>query len=399
MKPTMPRVVTSNDPQAAQAVQPIYCAPTNKGFAGFMARTTPVSGSDTQLNGAPNQGHLRTADGKPTPIPSGVKGSSNLREYHYLNYEEVLKGILATEVAPPPMASIFGNTMSSASKKTYFEQVSDYLFYESRVANRPSGTSGPLNIAPVPGYNILFMDASETSHHVLGKLQSITHNISSTGGATTQYEISHSREIGEKDLWNGDLAEPPLPPWYSSSFGTRRALKPSDYSTLTPENQAAFKDVRSVNDFSNIGEMYQKTLGKANPNLNWGPDSITNKKYPTVLAAALSIAETYEAYVKNGNTQDFINPQIRRPYVLLEEYFKYLGADITPGQVGVSFVPDPKDLKFTGKIMDGGFVSRAKANKIDKNLEPLFGATSVSRRRKPVDAYLDALNNSQGFRG
>ena len=389
MIPTLPSTVMANmDTTAIKTVRRLFCAPSNRGFAGFMQHRA-ITGT-SQFDGPPGQGYRGDS------ADLSVKTATALTGSQYLTHEEIIKGIYLTEAPMPPLANIMGRTSSSGQQFSFYRQAADYLFYESRFASRGAATSGPLNIAPVPGLNILFLDASETEHHVIGKLQSITHTISSTDGATTSYQISHAREVNERDVWDNASAEPPLPPWYSKEFGFRRAVKPSDYNQLSKESQANFVGIHDINDFSSIGTYYNKILGTPEPGKSLGSESITSPKNPTVMGATYALSEVYKSYATMEATLEFIHPQSRRNYVLLEDYFYFLGANL---QKGVSFNADPVDLKFTGAVFDGGYVDKTTSNKRDNNLKPFFGKKSVDLRRKAVDAYLDVLNNSEGFRG
>lgn len=374
--------------------QKFHYAPA--GFAQFQAKSDSTA-EDPQFGNAGVSGNM----GDET---TESKVSHKLKEFNYLSYEEVLKGIFSDQAAMMPGAQALSKSADGASQTRFYQRATDYLFYKSRLSARPTNTSGPLNFAAVPGFPMLLLDDSPASQNVIGHLARITHQISTEGGGYTSYSITHSRLVEEKDLWNGTLHEPPIPPWYDASlFGFRRDLQPKDYQNLPLALQSRVKKLGAVTDFgnSNLKTFYSTLLGasKVGSETYLGGLPITTPQFPNLVAATLALVEAYKAAKTSGVVSNFIDLQIRRNYVLLDEVFTFLGASVDDSKKKNTF-KDVVDLVFTGSVFDGGFVDKA-TNETSRDLElkTVFGTTATAKRRAPIKAYRDRLLKERGFRG
>jgi len=394
-QPSIPQVLKSmggND-----VFLPTYYAPV--GFRDFHKKHDASPEKQEAANkhdkAPPGQGKADAPVGKDAELTS-----ITLQDFNHLSYEEIMRGIEYLRIGAPPACSLFTRTMDSAKRGTYFDQLADYLFYQNRYQVRSGGTSGPLNLAPIPGLNMLIIDASEVGDHIVAQLQSISHNISSTGGARTSYQMNYVRSVDERDMWSHEIVEPNIPPWYDHAvFGSKSEVTPSDYQGLSAEHKDMFQLAKRLNKFPNVGSFYQKLIGTYNEKHSKGSDSITNKTYSTLLGATLRIEEEYLHSLQTGGVEEYINTQTRRSYVLLEDYFKFLGAELTADQKGMSFSENVNTV-FQGKIFDGGYVDTApNQNKRDAAMKPYMGKVLLDKRRIPVDMYRKSLAENRGFRG
>ena len=330
-----------------------------------------------------------------------IKTSTKLQDYNFMSFEEILKGIFSDQDHIMPAAHTLATVAKYDKQNKFYQRAVDHLFFKKRYASRNASASGALNLAAIPGFNILLLDGSTAEQHVIGTLEGITHTISIESGASTSYDIGFARYIEEKDLWDGSLSEPPIPPWYDQSvFGTRREVKKVDYENLQEEDQSRVKELKYVNDFggSDLKNYYLGLLGNTEASSHTGSEPITNEKFPNIVAATLELVRQYRAS-KSGNVYKFIQKQIRRDYVELTELFEFLGSDIPDHQKNASR-EDIQDLTFQGEVFDGGFVNNApNENSKDLELKNLFGNEAVLKRRAFLDAYRKKLFTERGYRG
>ena len=369
---------------------------TPKGFDSYRTKGVASEVSGTQHHGPTGQGNHGTT------ATEEIKTHTVLQDYNFLSYEEILKGIFSDQGNIVPSAQMVSQTTKIKDQKKFFQRASDFIFAKKRFASRVSNTSGPFNPAPVPGFTMLLLDDSAAEQHTLGTLDSVVHRISASGGAYTQYTLSYSRYIEEKDLWDGTLAEPAIPPWFDKSiYGENRPIKSSDYEHFISSVQTRMKGLANVNDFgTKINASYLNLLGSTNSRTHLGSLSLTTDRHPSVLGATFSLLDQYRRKKKDGKEQDFVNLQTRRDYVELEEMFQFLGADAR--KVRSKIQQDAEDIVFKGTVFDGGFVNDDIANKPsdrDKKLKSLFGTEATKLRRAPIDAYRKRLLNERGFRG
>lgn len=373
-----------------QAFLPFAYAPS-----GYNEYRTDIAGETVgkQFENAGTSGKYADKD-------DSTKTATKLQDYHYMSFEEVLKGIFSDQDNVMPGAHTLAKIAPYKDQNKFYQRAADHLYFKKRYASRNASASGPLNLAPVPGFNILLIDDSDGEQHVMGTLESITHTISSTTGATTSYQIGYARLVEEKDLWESSLAEPPIPPWYDPAvFGARRAIQEKDYKNLEKGTQDRVKDLKFVNDYGNSGlkNYYLGLLGNTEEGKFIGSEPITNERFPNIVAATLELVRQYRA-AKKGDIFKFIQKNIRRDYVELNELFQFLGADIPKHQKNASF-EDILDITFSGTSFDGGFVDKANSNSRDTELKNLFGDEATTKRRAFLIQYRKKLLNKRGYRG
>jgi hypothetical protein len=343
---------------------------------------------------------------------AGVKGkygdnaddlqtTTKLQDYNFMSFEEVIKGIFSDQDNVMSGAHTLASVAKMDKQNKFFQRAVDHLFFKKRFASRNASASGPLNLAPVPGFNILLVDDSASEQHIIGTLEAVSHTISNESGASTSYQIGFARYVEEKDLWEGSLSEPPIPPWYDPNvFGKRRPVEKQDYEKLKKEDQERVKDFNYINDFGNSGlkDYYLGLLGNTDANSHLGSEPITSKNFPNIVAATLNLVSQYRN-AKDSDVFKFIRKQIRRDYVELSELFQFLGATIPEHQKNIS-TEDIEDTTFSGDIFDGGFVNNA-TNESQKDLElkELFGKEATAKRRAFLDGYRKRLFKERGFRG
>lgn len=398
LQPSPPGIQTDAI-QGAQVFQQTVYAPT--GFTKFS------TGADSEKSDEENEMFKGPNQGKVGDKSEGITKTSNtLQDFNYLSHEEILKGIFPELGNSIPAAQVFAKTGKFSSNSKYYQRAADFLFHKKRLAARSISSSGPLNIAAVPGFPMLVLDDSAAEQHVTGVLTQISHTINASQGGYTQYQIEFARPVEEKDMWTGEMYEPPVPPFYDAKiFGSRRGVKPSDYSSLPKEQQSRVKGLKTVNDFGNttLDTYYAKLLGDSLPNSHQGAQPITSKTYPTLVGATLHLMNQYRTAKASDTVERFIESQTRRDYVTIEENFKFLGADTSIFKKKGNYSPDVyRDLSnvvFKGGTFDGGFVDAVTdKNKRDDSLKELF-RQSISKRRKIVNSYRERLMKERGFRG
>lgn len=332
------------------------------------------------------------------------KSTDVLKEFHYMSYEEILKGIFSDQGNMMPSAQALTKVATIGAQSKFYQRATDFMFNKKRLASRRTSLGGPLNFAPVPGFPILVIDDSEAEQNVLGNLDGITHSFSANGGGFTQYEVSFGRLVKEKDLWDGDLSEPPIPPWYDESvFGKRRKVSAQDYENLPKSEQADVKGLGYVNDFGNsdLGNFYATLLGNSKEDAKsyLGSSPITDKKFPNVVAATTEILRKYRLAKKNGYVDEHISKYTTRNYTQMNETFEFLGATINANQKWATY-GDATNIIYKGARFDGGFVNEAEEpTSKDLELKTLFGTDATVKRRAPITAYRNKLLRERGFRG
>ena len=185
------------------------------------------------------------------------------------------------------------------------------------------------------------------------------------------------------------------------TFGSNRKVNKTDYENLEKGQKGYISEMGTVNDFgsSNISNFYHGLLGDPSGKSHLGSDPLTSKNFPNIAAAALGLANEYNAARRAGATSKFISLHTRRDYVTLKENFMFLGATFKNKKTDPTFWKEA-DLIFKGDIFDGGFTDIAVGrNDRDKALENLFGAEATKKRRVPIDKYRARLKNERGFRG
>ena len=333
-----------------------------------------------------------------------LKTSPVLKDFHFLSYEEVLKGIFGDQGNMMPSARMICKTTDLGGQNKFFQRATDFMFFKKRYASRITRMSGPLNFAPVPGFSVLILDNSEAEQHVVGNLEGISHSFSATGGGSTSYDVSYSRLVEEKDFWNDEASEPPIPPWYSTEyFGKRVKVDEAQYENVAKSEQGRIKELGYVNDFGNskLAEVYASLLGDSTSDgKNYrGAHPITSKKFPNLLGATIEILRRYRWAQRNDVVSAHINKYTKRDFVHLTEVFDFLGADLTASQKHASF-QDIDNLIFKGTRFDGGFVNEAsEISSRDAEIKALFGEPSLTRRRSPIIKYRNKLFRERGFRG
>jgi len=335
---------------------------------------------------------------------TGLTVSTILKDFHFMSYEEVLKGIFGDQGHMMQSAQLLSKVSSFGTQNKFYQRATDFMFFKKRFASRVAQLSGPLNLSPVPGFSILILDDSEAEQHVTGHLEGVTHSIRADGGGFTSYEVSFPRLVEEKDLWEGNVSEPPIPPWYDEAyFGQRRKVTADDYKNLPTSVQARVKNMGVVNDFGNsqLGKVYATLLGdsKRDGQSYLGSTPITTTKYPSITAATLEIMRRYRWAKSNGVTSEHINKYTRRDYVYLSEIFEFLGAELTTSQKNADY-NNVKNIIFKGERFDGGYVDYdPDESERDKALKDLFGKEAIKRRRDPINKYRSKLLTERGFRG
>ena len=348
------------------------------------------------FTGPDGQGHVEDN------VEGVVQSSNTLQDFHFQSYEEILKGIFGDQGNTMPSAQAIQGSTVLKDQKEYAQKVSDFLFHKKRLASRTASTSGPLNIAPVIGFPMLILDNSAAEQHLVGNLTSVTHSINSGGGGTSSYSLNYVRQTEEIDFWSGEAYEPPIEPWYDEeTFGKNRKVDDRDYKNLEKGQKGFIAEMGNINDFgnSNIKNFYHGLLGNASDKSHLGSDPLTSTSYPNIAAAALGLANEYNAARRAGATSKFISLHTRRDYVTLKENFMFLGATFKNKKTDPTFWKEA-DLIFKGNTFDGNFPDIAvNTNERDESLANLFGTEATNRRRDPIDKYRARLKNERGFRG
>ena len=387
--------------QPPRIFQPTYYAPSSySSYQGAEKDASEVSGGHFDNSGT---------SGKYGDSNKESKSAITLKEFHFMSYEEILKGIFGDQGNMLPSAQVLSQVASAGEQGRFFQRATDFMFFKKRYASRNTSMGGPLNITPVPGFPILIIDDSEAEQHVVGNLEGITHSITANGGGFTQYEVSYGRLVEEKDLWEGTSAEPPIPPWYDKAlYGSRRKVEEQDYKNLAESVQDRVKklgeNLGEINDFGNssIGEVYASLLGssKEDGSSYLGSTPITSTKFPNIIAATLDIARRYQWAKSKGVVSEHIYKYTKRNYVLLHEAFEFLGAKITDSQKQASYYKTIDNIVFKGDRFDGGFVNTATSESSrDVEIKDLFSSKSLEKRRVPIDKYRAKLFTKRGFRG
>ncbi len=333
-----------------------------------------------------------------------LKTASTLKEFNFMSYEEVLKGIFGDQGNMMTSAQLLSKDSGIGEQGVFFQKAADFMFSKKRYASRVTSTSGPLNLSPVPGFPMLIIDNSEAEQHVVGQLEGISHSFTANGGGFTSYEISYGRLVEEKSLWDDSISEPPIPPWYDpKKYGTRRPVQEQDYKNLDKSVQSRVKNLGEINDFGNsdIGSIYATLLGESKEGSTsyLGSTPITSKKFPNITAATFDIVRRYKWAKRKGVVPEHINKYTKRNYAVLHDVFEFLGAELTQSQKWATH-NNADNIVFKGKRFDGGFVNEAEEeNSQDKKLKNLFGETALSKRRAPIIRYRKKLFNERGFRG
>ncbi len=360
------------------------------------AKAKKAINKDQAFTGPDGQGQMGDE------IPGVIQSANDLQDFHYQSYEEILKGIFGDQGNAMPSAQAVQGSTKFKDQSEYAQKVSDFLFHKKRLAARSASTSGPLNIAPVIGFPMLILDNSAAEQHIVGTLSAVTHSINAAGGGTSTYNLNYVRHTEEIDFWSGKAYEPPIEPWYDEeTFGKNRVVDDRDYKNLDKNQQGYIAEMGTVNDFgnSNISNFYHGLLGNPNGKSHLGSDPLTSTKYPNVAAAALGLANEYNAARRAGATSQFISLHTRRDYVTLKENFMFLGATFKNKKTDPTFWKEA-DLIFKGDIFDGNFTDIAfDPNERDKALKDLFGKKATEKRRVPIDKYRARLKNERGFRG
>lgn len=356
-------------------------------------KTKDTTKGSTQFSAPESQGEFGDK-------ATDLKNTTTLQDFNFLSYEEIMKGIFSEQGTALPSSHIFSLMTSPDQRGDFFQKANDYLFFQKRLASRSFNTNGPLNFAPVMGFPILFLDDSSAEQNTIGVLSSITHVISSDGGGYTSYGVSYARDVDELDLWDESISEPPIPPWFDPSiFGKQREVGEKDYINLPKDVQEKVKRFSSVIGYegTTIRDFYLGLLGDTKDGSHLGSDPIVSEKFPSVYSATLALVEEYKGAKKKGNHIDLIDINTRRDYVLLDELFTFLGAELTAKQKNVNITKDI-DIVFSGTVLDGGYVDVAETNSADNKLKPFFKEV-ITKRGDPIKAYRKRLLKERGFRG
>jgi hypothetical protein len=397
LQPNLPGLQVNSQGESQVFRDTVYAPEGFEKFSTGIA-TTEDEGKQKMFSGE--------GQGKKNDDTSESKVAPKLQEFNFLSYEEILKGIFPEMGGTIPSATIFTKTSDYEVNYNYYKRVADFMFHKKRLASRSASISGPLNLAPVPGFTMLALDNSEAEQHVVGVLQQISHNISATQGGYTQYQLSYVRDVEERDLWSGESYEPPIPGFYDKEvFGERRSVKNTDYNKLPKSQQSRVKDLGEINDFGNskLNKYYQGLLGEVKSNSHLGAAPITSQRHPTLVGATLDLMNQYRAAKNTDRLVRFIDTTTRRDYVGIEECYQFLGANVSKfkkrGNTSPTFYATLENLVFSGGTFDGSFVDNVdNANSRDKALAAVF-KKAISKRREPINAYRLKLKKERGFRG
>lgn len=153
----------------------------------------------------------RQAPGKRTPdanFGDGAGQAPSFTDFDWTTNEERIRGIVYNfiNLAPAPSTLTLGDQgkrQPSGSRKGgiphYLQNVASYEYYKSKYVARQTGLGGPFNMRPIAGFPLLALDDSAANMNMVAYLDSIVHDISADGTATTQYGVKYPRHTDEVD--------------------------------------------------------------------------------------------------------------------------------------------------------------------------------------------------------
>lgn len=291
-------------------------------------------------------------DGKPRESTNGKK-----REQQFMTNEENMKGIIMSRESQIPASSSFRSALKDIGKATYLQGITQYLFYKKRFEPRGIQISSQLKMSVVPGFPVLLVDDGDAAQNIVAYANSVTHMIDTSGGGSTQVNLSYARMVGEEEQASQKAGEPLIPPWFKSDiFGTNN----TDGTQSTPVALSAY---------------YAKMLGAS------GSKTVNDYTHESHIVLAVDkLLKEYRANKANKSsltTMNFIDKVTRRDYATMSNLFEMHGVTVVNG---------------TGNFME--FFSQR-----------LFGntgaadATQVQLRRAVIKKYRDALKADRGFKG
>lgn len=154
----------------------------------------------------------RGAAGKRTPdakFGDGQGQAPTFNDFDWTTNEERIRGIVYNfiNLAPAPSTLTLndqGKRLPSGAREGgvphYLQNVASYEYYKSKYMARQAGLSGPFNMRPIPGFPLLAMDDSAANMNIIAYLDSIVHDVSADGSATTSYGIKYPRHTDEVDF-------------------------------------------------------------------------------------------------------------------------------------------------------------------------------------------------------
>lgn len=348
-----------------------------------------------------NQHGKREPDAK---YAGGESQAPNYHDYDWTTNEERIRGIVYNNMDLPPAPSWL--TMSDPGKKTpdgarvggvpkYLQNVASYEYYKSKFASRQTSIRGPLNIRPVVGFPMLFLDDSAANLNIICQLKSITHSISADGSAHTEYGLETPRLVDEVDynqpkfsggmldgsrlnldLLRGEdgqyqfeklfdaLSRPPIPEWFSDDFKTTSRLDITYRKWFGDKcrvlESVLFAESGAVNNDNDLSEQ---------------------------LSAVRLLQDRYRRSRDNGREYEEASIFTERAFTSIGEAFKFVGAapeeiiDRVAGTIGEGDITGTIDYSrhklrnFVGTAASGFGYSGAK---IGQELKPPTTTTTTT---------------------
>ena len=309
-------------------------------------------------------------DPDPT-APSGKK-----REGQFLTNEERMKGILISMEGMVPAATEFRAALRGANRATYSKSVANYMFYKKRFQTRSLQITSHLKMSVIPGFNVLVLDPSDAGQNVLAYCTTVTHRIYATEGGHTNVTLSYARTIDEQQSASGALGGPPVPPWFTESFGKIGVGSVSDEAKK--ELKEGFDGSVYVSaDGKGLSEIYSSLIGEL------GSKAITEyyRDDPTLIGAVNRLIRDYKLYKKkpDADVMSYIAKITDRDYVRIRDSYEFVSA-----KTQTHDLREENFVEFTG----GSLSSSGRPD-----------AAQIEARQAVIKKYRDALKAQRGFHG
>lgn len=326
--------------------------------------------------------------GDPDNDPQTSKtNNKKLREAQFLTNEEKIKGIWMAIEQMVPASNTF--TSEFKDKNAFIANIGKYLFYKKRFENRQLQITSHLKLSVVPGFNVLLLDDSDSNQNMLAYCSSVSHRIFATEGGYTNVVLSYARTTEEEKSASKNGNDPLVPPWFDPEiFGAVTKPPPSK----SAKTKLSTKGQVYVTPDNKLSEYYRAILGSK------GYKALTNlyKDEKTVIGSVEKLLSEYRAKKLNADTlQEFIAQTTGRDYIRIRDFFRFLGAELNMEPENVSTKTKTSSVKVTDvrnsefNVFKGG----------PFNTENKDFGDILKTKLEPINAYVEALKGSRGFRG
>lgn len=227
---------------------------------------------------------------------------------------------------------IRGESTDERSIQDSMTAYSWYEFINEKYGRRSFTVTGGFNPYAVVGFPGVVFDRQQT---LFGSVQSISHNISAEGSATTVVSFSHGTPASLSD--DNDLQSPPIPDWISDKYKPEKANE--TYAALFGNNSvegshAAMggEDALRAEGVEQLSRRYSFAQGKqfnisqmaatVFPIPRTGIDSLAGLMRAAGSAEGSSLWEAH-----SGNQGDFEERYTRRNIISARAYLGFMGID------------------------------------------------------------------------